>query len=215
MSERTIYDISIPISESLVVWPGDITVRMEQSSHLARGDAATVTHLEMSAHTGTHVDAPAHFILEGDDVASLALDVLIGPALVVDVPGDEHITAEALAALSIPAGTTRVLFHTKNSESWENEATAVTFQKDFIGITEDGARWLVEHGVRLVGIDYLSAAPFTAGVPTHRVLLEAGVIILEGINLSGIASGAYELCCLPLKLVGSDGAPARAVLIAT
>ena len=215
MSERTIYDISVPISESLVVWPGDITVRMEQSSHLARGDAATVTHLEMSAHTGTHVDAPAHFILGGDDVASLALDVLIGPALVAAYSGDGHITAADLAAMSIPAGTTRVLFHTKNSESWENKATAATFQKDFIGITEDGARWLVEHGIRLVGIDYLSAAPFTASVPTHRVLLEAGVIILEGINLSGIAAGAYELCCLPLKLAGSDGAPARAVLIAT
>ncbi len=215
MSERTIYDISVPISESLIVWPGDMTVRMKQSSHLARGDVATVTHLEMSAHTGTHVDAPAHFILGGDDVASLALDVLIGPALVAAYPGDDHITAEGLAAMSIPAGTTRVLFHTKNSEMWEQEATAATFQKDFVAITEDGARWLVEHGVRLVGIDYLSAAPFTASVPTHRVLLEAGVIILEGINLSGIAAGAYELCCLPLKLAGSDGAPARAVLIAT
>ena len=215
MSERTIYDISVPISESLVVWPGDITVRMEQSSHLARGDAATVTHLEMSAHTGTHVDAPAHFILEGDDVASLALDTLIGPALVAAYSGDGHITAEDLAAMSIPAGTTRLLLHTKNSVIWEQGATAATFQKDFIGITEDGARWLVEHGVRLVGIDYLSAAPFTASVPTHRVLLEAGVIILEGINLSGIAAGAYELCCLPLKLAGSDGAPARTVLIAS
>lgn len=215
MSERTIYDISVPISESLVVWPGDTTIRMEQSSHLARGDVATVTHLEMSAHTGTHVDAPAHFILGGDDVASLTLDVLIGPALVAAYPGDDHITAADLAAMSIPAGTTRLLLHTKNSESWENEATAATFQKDFVAITEDGARWLVEHGIRLVGIDYLSAAPFTASVPTHRVLLEAGVIILEGIDLSGIDAGAYELCCLPLKLAGSDGAPARAVLIAT
>ncbi len=214
MSERTIYDISVPISEALVVWPGDITVRMEQSSHLARGDVATVTHLEMSAHTGTHVDAPAHFILESDDVASLALDILIGPAVVAVYPGDDHVTAEDLAAMAIPAGTTRVLLHTKNSEIWEQEATAATFQQDFIGITEGGARWLVEHGVRLVGIDYLSAAPFTASVPTHRVLLEADVIILEGINLSGIAAGAYELCCLPLKLVGADGAPARAVLIA-
>jgi arylformamidase len=215
MSERTIHDISVPISESLVVWPGDTTVRMEHSSHLARGDAATVTHLEMSAHTGTHVDAPAHFILGGDDVASLALDALIGPAVVAAYPGDDHITAADLAAMSIPTGTTRVLFHTKNSEIWGNEAAAATFQKDFIGITEDGARWLVEHGVRLVGIDYLSAAPFTASVPTHRVLLEAGVIILEGIDLSGIDAGAYELCCLPLKLADSDGAPARAVLIAT
>ncbi len=205
-----IYDISLPISESLVTWPGDPPVRLTHISHLERGDRATVTRLDMGAHTGTHVDAPCHFVLGGAGVDTLDLSVLVGPALVVEALEAETLTAEVLAGLPIPAGSERVLFHTRNSGLW---ARGEGFAKDFVGVSEDGARWLIERGVRLVGVDYLSVAPYGASVPTHQALLRAGVIVVEGLNLDGIAPGVYQLVCLPLKIVGCDGAPARAILM--
>jgi len=207
-----IHDVSLPISSSLPVWPGDPPVRMIQTSHLDRGDVATVTRLEMGAHTGTHVDAPAHFLRDGAGVDTLDLNVLVGPALVVEVLDVDWISADVLADLLIPSGTERVLFRTRNSELWAQAEPA--FHRDFVAVTEDGARWLLERGVRLVGVDYLSVGPFTEPVPTHHVLLEGGVVVVEGLNLQGIAAGAYQLVCLPLRLVGIDGAPARAILIA-
>ena len=207
-----IYDISLPISESLVVWPGDPPVRITQPHHLDRGDSATVTHLDMGAHTGTHIDAPAHFIAGGSGVDALDLDALVGPALVVHALEADALSADVLAALPIPLGTERVLFRTRNSELWAREP-AHEFVKDFSAITEDGARWLIAHGARLVGVDYLSVGPFDATAPTHQVLLRAGVIPVEGLNLNDIAPGIYQLVCLPLKIVGADGAPARAILI--
>lgn len=206
-----IYDISLPISESLIVWPGDPPVRITQPSHLARGDEATVSRLDMGAHTGTHVDAPAHFVPGGAGVEALDLNVLVGPAWVVHVPEVDTLSAEVLAALSIPPGAERLLFRTRNSDLWVRGETE--FQRDFVAITEDGARWLVARGVRLVGVDYLSVAPFETSAPAHRVLLSAGVVAVEGLNLSGIAPGRYRLVCLPLKIVGGDGAPARAILM--
>jgi arylformamidase len=206
-----IHDISLPISESLVVWPGDPPVRITQPLHLDRGDEATVSHLDMGAHTGTHVDAPAHFIPEGSGVDALDLNVLVGPALVVHALEADALSAEVLATLPIPPGTERILFRTRNSELWTRGERA--FQEDFVAITEDGARWLIERGVRLVGIDYLSVAPFDDVTPTHRALLWAGVVPLEGLNLSGIEPGVYQLVCLPLKIADADGAPARTILI--
>jgi arylformamidase len=206
-----IYDISLPISESLPVWPGDPGIRITQPSHLDRGDAATVTRLDMGAHTGTHVDAPAHFIPGGSGVDALDLDVLVGPARVVHALEGDVLSTEVLGGLQIPPGTERVLFRTRNSERWARGARE--FAEDFVAITEGGARWLVERGVRLVGIDYLSVGPFNAPAPTHRILLRAGVILLEGLNLSGVAAGVYQLVCLPLRIVGVDGAPARAILM--
>jgi arylformamidase len=206
-----IYDISLPLSENLPVWPGDARLQRVHTSELSAGDSATVSRLTLSAHTGTHVDAPAHFIPDGAGVDSLNLDVLVGPARVVEALEVETLSADVLSSLPIPTDTPRILFHTRNSAYWARGEQ--TFQKDFVGIPEDGARWLVERGVRLVGIDYLSVAPFTASIPTHHVLLRAGVIAVEGLNLSGVPAGEYQLVCLPLKLVGSDGAPARAVLI--
>ena len=206
-----IYDISLPISESLITWPSDPPVRMTQPFHLDRGDNATVTRLDMGAHTGTHVDAPAHFILGGAGVDTLDLHVLVGPALVVAALEADALSADVLEALPLPAGTERVLFRTRNSERWARGERE--FAKDFVGITEDGAHWLVARGVRLVGVDYLSVGPFGQTRPTHRVLLRAGVIPVESLNLSGIAPGVYLLVCLPLKIVGIDGAPARAILI--
>ncbi|MCF6291296.1 MAG: cyclase family protein [Desulfobacterales bacterium] len=206
-----IHDISLPVSEQLPVWPGDPRVAIDSLSHLERGDVCTVSRISFSAHSGTHVDAPAHFIKDGATVDSLALDTLIGPARVVDTGAAREITAPLLAGLPIPGDTERLLFRTLNSEIWNRPAPE--FVEDFVAISADGARWLKEKGIRLVGIDYLSVAPFAHGVATHRILLQAGIVLLEGLNLAGITPGLYQLVCLPLKLVGGDGAPARAVLI--
>jgi arylformamidase len=206
----SIYDISLLISESLVVWPGDPTVSVTQVSHLDRGDHATVSRLEMGAHTGTHVDAPAHFVQGGAGVDVLDLSALVGLALVAEARDADALTADVLAELAIPLGAERLLFRTRNSDLW---AQGVEFDEDFVAITEDGARWLVERGVRLVGVDYLSVAPFGVSKPTHEMLLQAGVVVVEGLNLSGVRPGMYQLVCLPLKIEGADGAPARAILM--
>jgi arylformamidase len=206
-----IYDISLPISESLIVWPGDPPVKITRPFHLAQGDTATVSHLSMSAHSGTHVDAPAHFIPGGSGVEALDLNVLVGPALVIEALETDALSADVLEELSIPARTQRVLFRTRDSDRWARGERE--FSKDFVAITEDGARWLVARGVRLVGVDYLSVGSFSGGDLTHRTLLNAGVIPVEGLNLSGIEPGVYQLVCLPLRIMGADGAPARAILI--
>jgi arylformamidase len=206
-----IHDISLPVSESLVVWPGDPSIRITQPSHLDRGDVATVSRLEFGAHTGTHVDAPAHFVRGGAGVDRLDLDLLVGPARVIHVPEAGTLTPEVLESLSIPPGTERLLFRTRNSERWASGEEG--FWEDYVGVTDEGARWLIARGVRLVGIDYLSVSTYADPVPPHQTLLGAGVIIVEGLNLSGIAPGMYQLVCLPIKLVGGDGAPARAILI--
>lgn len=205
------YDVSLPISEGLPVWPGDPRVTLIQESHLDRGDPYTVTRLSMSAHTGTHVDAPAHCVPGGVGIDGLDLNLLIGPAWVIDVGEKQAITAEVLEGLSIPADAHRVLFRTRNSERWAWDAWE--FDPSFVAIQPDGARWLVEQGIRLVGIDALSVAPFDDDVPTHRILLNAGVIVVEGLRLDGVERGIYHLICLPLPIVGSDGAPARVILI--
>jgi arylformamidase len=206
-----IYDISLRLSESLPVWPGDPGIVITQTSHLDRGDMATVSRLDMGAHTGTHVDAPVHFVRGGLPVDKLDLNVLVGPAQVVHVPDADLLSAAVLDGLGIPPGTERVLFRTRNSELWALGETR--FDQEFVAISRDGARWLVERGVRLVGIDYLSVGSWAEPVAAHQVLLGAGVIAVEGLDLSGIAPGEYQLACLPLKLAGCDGAPARAILI--
>jgi arylformamidase len=211
MNKQVIYDISLPISESLAVWPGDPPVNIRQSSHIAKGDNATISWLTFGAHTGTHVDAPAHFILDGNGVDTIDLNILVGQTVVVEALDVTSLTVSALESLSIPRGFDRILFHTRNSQLWEKECS--TFNSEYVAIPEDGAKWLVSHGFRLVGIDYLSVAPFKNGTPTHRELLSAGVVIVEGLNLCGIRSGIYQMICLPLKIVGIDGAPARAILI--
>jgi arylformamidase len=145
-------------------------------------------------------------------VDALSLDVLIGPAQVIQIP--EHvdlITAEILEKAAIPLGTSRLLLKTRNSRLWERREKE--FARDFVGLSVDGAEWLVRTGVKLIGIDYLSIAPFNQSLPTHQVLLKPGIVILEGVDLSAVPAGIYNLYCLPLKLVGSDGAPARAILI--
>ena len=208
----TIYDISLTISSKLPVWPGDPALELEQIESMDKGAHANVTRISASVHLGTHVDAPHHFLNDGRTVENLPLDVLTGPCYVVQLPdGIEAITSEVLERTEITHDMHRVLFGTRNSHLWARGES--TFQKNFVAITEDGAEWLVERGLQLVGVDYLSVAPFGESVPTHTVLLKAGIVVVEGLNLSQIVRGFYDLYCLPLKLAGSDGAPARAILI--
>jgi len=208
----TIFDISLTISPSLPIWPGDPALELEQIESMDKGAHANVTRLSAAVHLGTHVDAPHHFLNDGRTVESLPLSILTGPCYVTQLPdGVDAITAEVLDRSEITADMKRVLFGTSNSHWWKNGETK--FQTDFVAITEDGAEWLVERGVQLVGVDYLSVAPYGDSGPTHTVLLKAGIVIVEGLNLSQVSRGFYDLYCLPLKIADSDGAPARAILI--
>ncbi|HEY6189653.1 MAG TPA: cyclase family protein [Pyrinomonadaceae bacterium] len=208
-----IYDVSVPISQSTPTYPGDPGVEIEQWAAIKRGDAANVSMLHLGAHTGTHVDAPAHFIEGAQTIRSMPLDVLMGEARVLLIADDVRaIDARHIASLNLN-GAKRVLFKTRNSAFWAN--TAEGFRMDFTYITPDAARALVEEGVRLVGIDYLSVEQFKSETfETHNVLLSNNIVIVEGLDLREVAAGDYELICLPLKITGGDGdgAPARAVL---
>lgn len=207
-----IYDISLAISPYLPVWPGDPPIKMPQTVSMDAGAEYNLTRLDISAHTGTHVDAPHHFLNDGRTVESLPLEVLTGPCYVLQLPDDiDEISADVLGRTSLPTGVPRILFGTRNSKLWARGEN--TFQEDFVAITPDGAEWLVAQGIKLVGVDYLSVAPYSDSVPTHQILLKAGVVALEGLNLSQVPRGFYDLYCLPLKLAGADGAPARAILV--
>ena len=201
-----IHDISVPVHERMITYEGDPEVRLELVSAISEGAAVNVTRLALGAHAGTHVDAPVHFLADGSATEAMPLDVLIGEAYVVDASDvDDALDEPALRRLDLPRRAERILFKTANGRLWERNA----FSHDFVSLRGDGARYLVERGVRLVGIDYLSIGDEEA----HRALLGAGVVPLEGLDLRRVGAGVYRLVCLPLKLVGSDGAPARAVLI--
>jgi arylformamidase len=207
-----IYDISIPISPEMVVWPADPKVELARVSSMDAGAHANVSRLACGVHTGTHVDAPNHFLDDQRTVESLPVDILTGPAQVIQIPDEEDfVTAQVLEAASVLKGTIRLLVKTRNSKIWAGGGKE--FHPEFVGIDEAGADWIVQHGIRLIGIDYLSVAPYKHSEIPHQVLLKPGVIILEGIDLSTVQPGSYDLYCLPLKLVGSDGAPARAILV--
>ena len=208
-----IYDVTVPISNELPTWPGDPAVQISDWRSLANGDGANVSALNFGAHTATHVDAPAHFIEGAAKVETLALDVLIGEAEVIEAPRDARAIDENFVKAHFTQGTTRILFKTRNSAFW-NEPNP-QFHTDFTYLDFHAARWLVEQGVKLVGIDYLSIEKFhQADHPTHHALLSHGVVILEGLNLADVPAGKYELICLPLRLRSNkgDGAPARVVL---
>lgn len=208
-----IYDITVPISGRTPTYPGDPPISIESAAAISAGDNANVTRLKFGAHTATHVDAPAHFIEGAPKADSLPLDVLIGKALVVEVPLDVRaITRGHVAALDL-SQVERVLFQTRNSSFWDDIGSG--FRTDFTYIEPDAAQALVGAGLRLVGIDYLSVERFKSDrFETHRILLSHNVVIVEGLDLRGIEAGLYELICLPLKIAGGtgDGAPARAVL---
>ncbi len=202
-----IYDITVPVSSDLPTFPGDPRVTVEPVTRIARGDAANVSRIVMATHSGTHIDAPLHYNDHGASVDRIPLSLLVGKALLVEIHGVRQIGRKELARLPI-GGEERVLIRTGNSLLWERPG----FIEDYAHLTADGAKYLLETGVRLVGIDYLSVEAFDGSGEIHRLLLGNGVVILEGLNLDGIAAGSYELICLPLKIPGGDGAPVRAIL---
>jgi arylformamidase len=201
-----VYDISVPIRPGMIVYDGNPAVHLERVQSIAAGAHANISRLDLGVHTGTHVDAPLHFLDQAAGSESLKLELLIGPAVVVDgttVDGD--LDEDVLARLDIPEGTERVLLKTRNGRLWARDS----FSRDFIRLTGGGARYLISREVRVIAIDFLSIGDEEA----HKELLAAGVIPLEGIDLREINPGPYQLLCLPLRLEGSDGAPARVVLL--
>lgn len=204
-----VWDISVPDRPDMHFYPGDPTLEQTQIRAIKRGDAANLTHLSLGAHTGTHVDAPAHFIDGAPTLEQVPLDHMVGPARVLDLRGLAAIDAAALRKHEIHAGDI-VLFHTDNSERWAKPG----FQTDFTYVTRDAAEYLVACGVKTIGMDYLSIEQFgSTTFEVHKLLLGRGIFIIEGLDLRAIAAGPYLLSCLPLKLEGVDGAPARAVLM--
>ena len=206
-----IHDITVGISTTLPVWPGNPGIELERVQQIGvAGAHANVSRLALGVHTGTHVDAPLHFVENAAGVDTLPLNILIGRARVIHLPRADRITAAALDQARHPPRTRRLLVRTRNSNWWRDAST--DFHTDFVAVSADGADWLVAHKVELIGVDYLSVAPWKESYDTHRILLMAGVVVIEGLNLNNIKPGRYDLTCLPLKLIGSDGAPARAIL---
>lgn len=201
-----LHDVSIPIRPGMVIYRDNPGLEIERAGSLAAGAGANISRLTMGVHTGTHVDGPLHFFNDGAGVDSLPLEAMVGHALVVELPeiGQGPIDEEALRAAAIPERTERLLLKTPNSELWASGE----FTHDFARLDGSGAGYALELGVRLIGIDYLSIGDADA----HHALLGAGVVALEGLDLRGIEAGAYELLCLPIRLIDTDGAPARVLL---
>jgi arylformamidase len=202
-------DISVPLRTGMVNWPGDPPVRISRALDMERGDKSTVSFLEMGSHTGTHMDAPAHFVRGGIGIDGMPPDAVIGAARVIPIRDRESIKTDELEQHFIRRDE-RILFKTYNSDHcWDTDS----FVEDFVYISPPAARYLAERQVRLVGVDYLSVGGFHAnGVEIHQVLLKAGIWIIEGLNLKVVQPGRVELLCLPLKIAGGDGAPARALV---
>ncbi len=202
-------DVSVPLRTGMVHWPDNPPVLIERMQDIERGDVANVSKFSMGAHTGTHMDAPLHFLRTGKGIDTMPLSATLGRTRVIEIHDPESIKLEELRPHEIQRGE-RVLFKTRNSaRCWQTD----DFVEDFVYISQEAARYLAAQQVQTVGVDYLSVGGFFKdGVETHRALLEANIWIIEGLNLSEVAAGIYELICLPLKIVDSDGAPARAIL---
>jgi arylformamidase len=206
----TIYDISLPIVSGGLTYPGNPPIEISPQQAIAQGGSSNVSSVAFGSHTGTHVDAPKHFFDDGTTVDALPLDVLMGPAMVVSVGDEVMAVGEAELRLHELKGHTRVLIATRNSKFIRQRE----FVRDYTYLAPDGAAYLASLGVKLVGIDYLSIEQFHSGHHrTHRTLLERGIVIVEGLDLSATPMGPYELRVLPLRLAGLDGAPARAGLV--
>jgi arylformamidase len=208
-----IYDVSVPLSAATPTYPGDPGIEITEWLRLAKGDAANVSLINFGLHSGTHVDAPAHFIEGGARVDSLPFDSLLGTADVVEAPDHVAVIDESFVATNCAGGSQRILFKTRNSAFWGDNERG--FREDYVYIDPAAARWLVAAGVKLVGIDYLSVEKFQSDdFQTHLAFLSSGVVIIEGLDLRAVSGGSYELICLPLKVAGGggDGAPARVIL---
>jgi len=202
-------DVSVLLRNGMVHWPDNPPVLIERTLNIELGDVANVSKLSMGAHTGTHMDAPLHFFQKGKGIHTMPLSVAMGQARVIEILDPESIKPEELSPHQIQRGE-RILFKTRNSpRCWQTD----DFVEDFVYISQEAARYLAAQQVQTVGIDYLSVGGFFKdGVETHHALLEAGIWLIEGLNLTEVAPGTYELICLPLKIVDADGAPARAIL---
>jgi arylformamidase len=201
-------DVSVPLDAKLPTYPRNLPFRLEAVQRIAKGDHSNVSAFHMGAHSGTHVDAPLHFFENGAATDALPLDMLIGRVRIVEVTSRKGVSADDLAGTDL-SEEVRVLLKTSNSRLWGSPE----FRTDYVGLTESGAKYLVDHGIKVVGIDYLSIEEFRKpGAPAHHLLLGAGVVVIEGLNLRDVEPGVYEMFCLPLAVVGSDGAPARVVL---
>jgi arylformamidase len=201
-------DISVPLDEKLASYPGNTPFSIEPIKRIARGDSSNVSTLHMSAHSGTHLDAPRHFFDTAPGTEGLSLEMLVGRTRVLELATRKAVTADDLAAFDLSEDV-RLLLKTSNSRLWGSQE----FHSEYVGLTESAARHLVDHGVKLVGVDYLSVEVFhTPGAPAHHVLLGAGTVVIEGLNLRDVDPGVYEMFCLPLRIGGCDGAPARVVL---
>ena|SRR5579864_4380368 len=206
---REFIDISIPLRNGMVNWPGDAPFSRIETLEIANGDVCNLSQFASSVHIGTHMDAPRHFLADGHGIETMPIAATVGPARVIAIHDPELIRVAELEQHRL-SRSERVLFKTRNSEHhWKTH----TFQEKFVHIPQDTARYLAQCGVQTVGVDYLSVGGYeTDSAETHQALLEAGIWIIEGLNLEHVEPGNYELICLPLKLSGSDGAPARAVL---
>ncbi|MEI6056578.1 MAG: cyclase family protein [Lentisphaerota bacterium] len=205
-----LYDISLPISNDLFVWPGDPSVSLIQAKSISKGDQCNVSQLQMGVHTGTHIDAPYHFINDGARVESIPMETFIGTCLVIEVDSKTLVEKQDLLKYKIGEHS-RILLKTRNTDLWANNVKS--FDRNFVALAIDAAQYLIEMNILLVGIDYLSIESFhSANNPVHKLLLKNNITILEGLNLSKIKPGVYELICLPLKLQGCEGSPARVLL---
>ncbi len=204
-------DITIPLVSGIPQWPGSGDFDRRVAASMERGHGSNVTALRMDVHTGTHIDAPSHMLADGGAMETLPLERFVGPTQVVEIDSSRPaIEAADLENAGIEPGVRRLLFKTSNSRFWE--VPCHEFRKEFKALSAEAARWIVRRKIFTVGIDYLSIEPYQGDHSVHRLLMEARVAIIEGLNLRGVSPGMYELICLPLSLPGADGSPARALL---
>jgi len=201
-------DLSVPVHNGMVHWPGDPEFHLDRVKEYAKGDGLVLSHVDLGVHTGTHMDAPLHFVQGGATIDQIPLDASVGLARVLEITDTECVKRAELEAANIQPGE-RILLKTANSTSCWN---TTEFQKDFVYISHEAAAYLASIPIRAIGVDYLSVGGFYKdGAETHLALLGAGIWIIEGLNLSALSAGPYDLICLPLKLMGAEGAPARAI----
>jgi len=207
-SSSVFIDISVPVSETMITWPSDPEPQFQWDNTMAQGASSNTSRFSMGSHNGTHVDAPLHFVEGAAPIDEVALDILIGPARVLDMTGKDVITAEDLKNAPLDAAE-RILFKTDASAFWADDY----FHETFPHLDDEAARQLVEMNVKLIGVDYLSVEQYRGrGRQTHKILLGGGIVLVESVNLSGVEPGGYELICLPIRMKGMEAAPARALL---